>query len=287
MFLLCITIVGLRAQPKSAYCPAPNSRFAGKMTAVDTTRLRVVYAFNAGDVKNENTYMDMQRLDVGRRVTKYYSDFLFRSDSLIEAWIKEHPAAGSVPRFIGNGGKKKDTWSEYEYSDLFVSGGEMTVYVSMPLYLQKYNSRYTEAYPSQTWQIGAETQTIIGYQCQNATCHWRGRDYVAWFTTDIPVMAGPWKFGGLPGLILKVHDTENMYRFEAVQILSTPYLIYIYDFAGYSSSTREKVLKLQRTFNENWYKSVGYHKASVDASGNVVAGEPVSKHTPYSPLELE
>ena len=112
------------AQPKNAYCPTPNQRGAGKMNVVDTTRIRVWYAFNADDVKKVNTYIDQQRLDIGKHLMKYYSDFLFCSDSVISNWSKTHPGARSVPRFHGNGGKDSDTWSEYEYSDIFISGGE-------------------------------------------------------------------------------------------------------------------------------------------------------------------
>ena len=98
---------GASAQPKNAYCPSPNNRGAGKMAVVDTTRIRVWYAFNADDVKDENTYIDHQRLDIGKRVTKYYSEFLFRSDSLIVEWKKAHPGAEAVPGFLGNGGKNR------------------------------------------------------------------------------------------------------------------------------------------------------------------------------------
>lgn len=284
---LAAVCVGASAQPKNAYCPTPNHRDAGKMTVVDTTRIRVWYAFNADNVKDVNTYIDQQRLDIGKRVNKYYSDFLFRSDSLIGAWAKSNPGSRSAPRFLGNGGKKKETWSEYEYSDLFISNGKLTEYATMPQSLGKYNAYYTETYPLQQWKMGAETQTILGHRCQKATCHWRGRDFVAWFAPDIPVKAGPWKFGGLPGLILKLQDTAGIYRFEAVQISSKPYPIYKYDFKAYRASTRDKVWKMQKTFNENWFKAADYHKASVDAAGNVVMGEAVSKFTPYDPLELE
>ena len=283
-YFVCLSAL---AQPKNAYCPTPNHRDAGKMTIVDTTRIRVWYAFNADNVKDVNTYIDQQRLDIGKRVNKYYSDFLFRSDSLIGAWAKSHPGSRSAPRFLGNGGKKKETWSEYEYSDLFISNGKLTEYATMPQSLGKYNAYYTEPYPLQQWQMGTETQTILGHRCQKATCHWRGRDFVAWFAPDIPVKAGPWKFGGLPGLILKLQDTAGVYRFEAVQISSKPYPIYKYDFKAYRASTREKVWKMQKTFNENWFKAADYHKASVDAAGNVVMGEAESKFTPYEPLEKE
>jgi GLPGLI family protein len=285
--LLSLVCCCVNAQPKNAYCLTLNHRGAGEMTVVDTTCICVWYAFNADNVKDVNTYIDQQRLDIGKRVTKYYSDFLFRSDSLIDAWKKTHTGARTVPRFFGNGGKKPDRWSEYEYSDLFISSGMVTVYASMPQGLEKYNAYYTEAYPLQQWKMGAEMQTILGHRCQNATCQWRGRDYVAWFATDIPVKFGPWKFGGLPGLILKLQDTEGVYRWEAVQISSKPRSIFKYDFKNYHVSTYEKVWKQQKAFNENWFKATNYHKASIDAAGNMVQGEAVSKYTPYSPLELE
>ena len=278
---------GAYAQPKNAYCMAPSNRGAGKKTVVDTTRIRVWYAFNADNVKDVNTYIDQQRLDIGKHVSKYYSDFLFRSDSLVAVWVKSHPRAQTVPIRLGNGGKKPDTWCECEYSDLFIENGKLTVYATMPQGLGRYNAYYKEPYPLQQWRMGTETQTILGHRCQKATCHWRGRDFVAWFATDIPVKAGPWKFGGLPGLILKLQDTAGAYRFEAVQISSKPYPIYKYDFKNYTRSTREKVWKQQKAFNENWFKATDYHKATVDASGNMIMGEAVSKYTSYYPLELE
>ena len=286
-FIMNLACCAVWAQPKNAHCPIPIHRKAGKMTVVDTTRIRIWYAFNADDIKDENTYIDQQRLDIGKHVTKYYSDFYFRSDSLKAAWLKAHPGASSVPNFLGNGGKNYGTWSEYECSDLFISNGRLTEYATMPRYLDKYNSWYTEPYPLQQWKIEPERQTILGHQCQKASCHWRGRDFVAWFAPDIPVQAGPWKFGGLPGLILKLQDTDGVYRFEAVQISSRPFPISKYDFKNYRSSTREKVWKLQKTFNENWFKAADYHKASMDAAGNMVVGEAVSKYTPYNTIELE
>ena len=44
---------------------------------------------------------------------------------------------------------------------------------------------------------------------------------------------------------------------------------------------------MQKTFNENWFKAAGYRKATIDASGNMIPGESVSKFTPYEPLEKE
>ena len=76
---------GANAQPKEGgRCPAPiYARDFSKMEVVDTTWLRVRYAFCAEKIDDHLTYIDLQRLDVGRRVTKYYSQFVYQSDSLL------------------------------------------------------------------------------------------------------------------------------------------------------------------------------------------------------------
>src|SRR5699024_5708709 len=59
------------------------------------------------------------------------------------------------------------------------------------------------------WQITDESKEIGGYIAIKAEVTFRGRDFVAWFTPEIPISAGPWKFYGLPGLILVVKDEES------------------------------------------------------------------------------
>ncbi|HLT49681.1 MAG TPA: GLPGLI family protein [Aequorivita sp.] len=68
------------------------------------------------------------------------------------------------------------------------------------------------------WKIDNETKKIGLFTAQKATVNFRGRDYVAWFTSEIPVPFGPWKFKGLPGLILEVYDTNNIFHISATQV---------------------------------------------------------------------
>lgn len=65
------------------------------------------------------------------------------------------------------------------------------------------------------WVITNDTLTLLNYSCLKALTKFRGREYTAWFTMDIPINDGPWKLYGLPGLILKVEDSENLFSFEA------------------------------------------------------------------------
>ena len=76
---------------------------------------------------------------------------------------------------------------------------------------------YEDYLMSQNWIIQDDTMTIAGYRCQKGISHWRGRDWVAWFTPEIPIGDGPWKFYGLPGLIIKLYDTKHHYDFELVE----------------------------------------------------------------------
>lgn len=59
------------------------------------------------------------------------------------------------------------------------------------------------------WNITEEKKEIGGYDAQKATIHWKGRDYEVWFTKEIPFATGPWKFVGLPGLVLEVKDKSG------------------------------------------------------------------------------
>ncbi len=58
------------------------------------------------------------------------------------------------------------------------------------------------------WKLTGEKKAILGHNCQKAQLVDSTKQIVAWFTTDIPVSAGPETFHGLPGMILEV-DTDN------------------------------------------------------------------------------
>lgn len=67
----------------------------------------------------------------------------------------------------------------------------------------------TDKWEKIDWKITDETKSIGNYNCTKAIAKFRGRSYSAWFTIDIPISSGPWKLGGLPGLILEVYDSSK------------------------------------------------------------------------------
>ena len=262
------------AQWKQGEVPPSSRRGSKAPTEIDKAEVTVYYAFNATDIKDENTYIDLGWLQVGKSYTKYASYFMHVSDSTYKPKLIQSGAASGYPG-QKNGGKFPHYWSEYQYDEIFIKDGQLTEYAIMPMNLDRECCQYTEAYPMQQWTLADEQQTIHGYHCQKATCHWRGRDYVAWFTTEIPIRRGPWKFGGLPGLIVQISDAKQEYNFELVKLERTKRPMMQYNFSQFKKVSRENMLRLQKKINVNWVRVLSPE-----------AGSQFPDH-PYSPMELE
>ncbi|MCI4666846.1 MAG: GLPGLI family protein [Bacteroidia bacterium] len=72
------------------------------------------------------------------------------------------------------------------------------------------------------WKLLNGIKKIGKFTCHKAETSFRGRTYTAWYTKDIPVPYGPWKFNGLPGLILEVEDakSEVSFAYKSIKIPS-------------------------------------------------------------------
>ncbi len=116
----------------------------------------------------------------------------------------------------------------------------------------KDNFRYVEELDLFNWVIQPETKKIAGYQCQKATTRFSGRNYTAWFTSEIPISDGPYKFNGLPGLIVEISDEQNHYSFVIIdfKILKEP-VPFKFLTQDYISATKEKVLDAIEEHNLN------------------------------------
>jgi GLPGLI family protein len=68
------------------------------------------------------------------------------------------------------------------------------------------------------WNITNERIRLGGYKVQKATCRFKGRNYKAWFSSDLPISDGPYKFKGLPGLILQVSDDDDYFNFTVLSM---------------------------------------------------------------------
>ena len=111
---------------------------------------------------------------------------------------------------------------------------------------------YEETPEEWHWEIGDATKNILGYECVEATTNFHGRKWTVWFTPEIPVHNGPWKFDGLPGLILEAIADGNQYHFVATGVQQTDKNIGIVYLADeYEKSSRKDFLKAKRSFIDN------------------------------------
>ncbi len=161
--------------------------------------------------KKRNDSIDKARADIP--IEKIQTMNVFKDESMLQSRLERN----QEPSFIRDESKgesariyKNRTKNEITTIDNGPSeGGNPPIQT----YLQ-----VIETIPPQEWTIFEDTMTVLGYVCQKAKTTFRGRDYTAWFTMDIPVNEGPWKLYGLPGMILDVKDTDEIFHFQAIGI---------------------------------------------------------------------
>ena len=152
--------------------------------------------------------------------------------------------------------------------------------------------RYDEHQPAFQWRLGSETREIKGYQCQRAETSHAGRKWTVWFTPEIPVDCGLWKFSGLPGLILEARDSKDEYVFTlgGVEQISEP--IYIYKTRE-KKMDREAFRKTERNLYEHpilYSQGAEGYLMFIDTQRNLTGKEIFTVDNfvyPYNPIELE
>ena len=207
---------------------------------------RYVYTFDT--LKNE-LRDDLLILQIGKEVSKCYSYYTFQCDSLqrtpdgAKVWSELFRRAIEKDGIYGDFPHVR--MSTYVYKNY--PTGQMTI--TDRISLQDYC--YVDSLHTQTWTMGDSTREVLGYTCQQATADFRGRRWTAWFTTDIPISDGPWKLGGLPGLILEAYDEGKQHVFTAVGLerVKDELIIFNRPFRGnhrFEQTNRLDFLRMER-----------------------------------------
>ena len=205
-----------------------------KYKVIDTAVYEISYAIVAKLYTDPEyrhiEYKDVQTLLIGKRISATYSKNILKLREEAEEEMRR-------------GAKTANDFSGITFpEDIFKgypSSEELTA--SYRLFLGAGYGRYTEPKPNFGWEILPETKDILGYKCQKAKGKFRGREYIAWFSSEIPRSDGPWKFSGLPGLILAVQDTRGDFVFTCTAIenkKSTPIRFWTYP---HIETTRDKL----------------------------------------------
>jgi hypothetical protein len=191
---------------------------------------------------------EIEILDISEKESIYKDYNLVAQDSiLIQAAEKMHKSG--IFYDIG----KSIKWPSFtfkikkEYPDMktiFIDG------IS-----QKYFG-YIDSTP-QNWKIEKETDKILGFSAQKATLDFGGRKWVAWFTNEIQYSDGPYKFHGLPGLIVKIEDSKGNYSWilsgikKITDFSELSFTEKISGFSHVSIISKDKFLKAYNSFKND------------------------------------
>lgn len=155
--------------------------------------------------KKDSTRLDkvMTVLDITSKKSIYQDYTLPAQDSLMVAYVKEM--------------EKTKTWSD---PSKIITWPKFTYKIEKPTpitgketYIDKISQKnfsYDEDIKFD-WKMTGQKEKIGDYNTQKATTSFGGRNWTAWFSTDIPLQDGPYKFYGLPGLIVKIEDDQKNY----------------------------------------------------------------------------
>ncbi|QXP78924.1 MULTISPECIES: GLPGLI family protein [Winogradskyella] len=145
---------------------------------------------------------------------------------------------------------------------------------SREVLMEKYEVTVKEKNIEFNWVITEESKKIGEYVCYKATTqNFRGRNYEVWFTYDIPVPTGPWKFHGLPGLILEVHDDKNIINITFNNIKQNNKTK-----AYYAIPTSKEVYNLKEYLKERFRLYLAYvnNKKAMTATGQMRNSDPIA-----------
>lgn len=274
--LILVCIVSMFNSYAYAQMPVEDQSH-NRYTVLDSAGYIITYEMSAihNKAKPNDKSRDVQILQIGRKISKTFSKPLYDNDSVCTALLKKGVTAIPIYQDLVS---PEDIYKNYPVGKITVS---YRTFMGGPVL------KYEEGMPAFKWQMMPERKTVLNYQCQKAVTTYRGRDYTAWFTTAIPIPEGPWKFGGLPGLIMQITDSKNEYEYMCIgiqKILSKKQPIKFWKW-DYQNTTREKARTLLKNMHE---KPNEFLKATTGDGIHIIGGgNPDMLKYPYNPIELE
>lgn len=179
-----------------------------KSDSIDQIQCRIFYQLDFISDIEDRDYItqDFVCLEIGKKHSKEYSQKLHQADSLSKYSLE----AGKLPRWVNDLVPPIVLYKSYPTPE------KITVDYRLPAKAPVMT--YEEERNNFNWQLSSERKQILNFDCQKAEVSWAGRQWIAWFTDQIPLPEGPYKFGGLPGLIIELYDSQKDYHYTCVGI---------------------------------------------------------------------
>ena len=180
-----------------SFLSAQNQRFMYEYKFVSDST-------NKADVKTE-----LMNLDTTPKGSKFYSYTSYKSDSLMRVDLeKQLKATGSINIKTD----QRKGFVRYTVAKNYQNGNvDFRNRIGMDAFKVTEDRKIA-------WKILPNKQKIGNWETQKATTEFGGRKWTAWFCNDIPIQDGPYKFSGLPGIIVKLEDQTQSHVFNLVGI---------------------------------------------------------------------
>lgn len=197
------------------------------------------YKFVPDISKKDSVLTDYMNLDSDMKNSVFYSSFKNVSDSLRQEIANNKSIKVNIPYYNPN--LIYTITKNYSKNSVVyhIKDSGVKFKITEPILIK--------------WKISNETKTINNLKCQKATTDLYGRKWVAWFSPEIAIQDGPYKFNNLPGLIIKIEDTERNHSFELTEIKNIANLKLTGDFKNEKEITPKQLNELfdDRTKNIN------------------------------------
>lgn len=263
---------------------------------VDSTNLEIIYnlQYRRQSNPNESHLWMLTKLQIGTLYSKYYSIICQFIDDVQQVSMEQVRKSAKMP---GVSYKypyteeelaiKNNSGRDFLNSEIWIDNRTSQVKERAHSYAQHNLSvEYEEPLPQFEWELMEAVDTIAGYTCSTAKTSFRGREWTVWFTMEIPISAGPWKFNGLPGLILKAQDDKLDYIWECQSIIQTRNPIVYYNVKK-DVLTRNKWQRYMRQVHNSPLAMLGGGGATIFIYNDKSIIEGDNWVIPYNPIELE
>lgn len=230
------------------------------------------YQFISDSTNQKDISKEIMILNVGKDKSHYYSLDKYISDSTINAESKKGLMVMPLPYKI----------SEMDIKDL----NNKKISFETKVGDSKYN---VEQNVNLKWNLSNEFDELLNYKVEKATTEFGGRTWIAWFAKDIPIQDGPYKFHGLPGLILKIEDKTASHKFvlKGIKNTKSPF-----EYPYRKDESRETKLDYEaylKTYFQNRTDPTAYLVGRIpdqrDSEGNFRTGEQIIREQKKFMLE--
>ena len=226
-----------------------------KKYGIDSAKINCYYLFTKklpGETVTFRT--DTMLLQVGNRVTKFFDPARLSRDSLLaavmpkdqdqikEMVVDDFSLGTDLSKRPGTAASNTNEGESYQILKSIGSTKIRILDYINPL--SGHTLVYEDEIGALPWKITGDTATIGALSCQKALLIFRGRAYSAWFAEEIPINDGPWKFSGLPGLIVKVEDQDSLFSFQLIGLMNhTGVVPIMWDESKSQKCTRAEFIK--------------------------------------------